>query len=653
MARTMDVRCNRCGTEYELDEARVASAGTTVKCSNCGHIFKVLPGGEVREGSGAHKVSTKQPSTETTRLPNLAATANASGTVPSAPSSAPSSASGEWMVRKVDGQIFRFRELTTLQKWIVERKVGRDDEISRTARSWKKLGEIAELTSFFQVVEAADAAQRPITASQLPQIHLTATPTGTFQAIPMPLALSHPPAPVFGGIIDEHSSAGRRVESRAMPPPPPPEPAPEGLDDNDPVFGWQRRRSTVLRTVVALAVGLVGVAAIVVALKHRPASTLSPAVREQVQLALQKGDEPARKVAMSALSASTVPAAPAVRARLQAEGARALRDAIRLGEEAVATAVANAAPGVVAGTPPPAPPPMPLPAAAATTAERLLAEADAAILTLRAAGATEVDADLAAATIALTRGDDAGITTAIANAREHGRVLDDVTRAAVDDELRLLLTLADAAHVDPRDVANANETIVKLERFNDVRAAAAAAFIDIGTLRLARERALTTTPPTVVDPVVVDAVSKRFAALPASDPRRTAGNALVIALSTLPAPVAVVAPVVEETPTALTPTAPTPTAPTAPTAPRVETSASVLKQAWAALDASRHSEAIRLFNKALSLSPSLSEAQFGLAEASRFAGKNEQAASAYRRYLEMDPSGKDANIAKNALKQLE
>ena len=38
----MDVRCRQCGTEYELDDARVAAAGTTVKCSSCGHDFKLL-----------------------------------------------------------------------------------------------------------------------------------------------------------------------------------------------------------------------------------------------------------------------------------------------------------------------------------------------------------------------------------------------------------------------------------------------------------------------------------------------------------------------------------------------------------------------------------------------------------------------------------
>src|SRR5207237_5803265 len=38
---TMDVRCEKCQTEYELDEARLKPGGVTVKCTNCGHMFKI------------------------------------------------------------------------------------------------------------------------------------------------------------------------------------------------------------------------------------------------------------------------------------------------------------------------------------------------------------------------------------------------------------------------------------------------------------------------------------------------------------------------------------------------------------------------------------------------------------------------------------
>lgn len=117
----MDVRCDKCGTEYEFDEARIGASGVTVKCTACGFVFKV-----------------KKP--EGTR---------SSGPAPGKPR--------EWLVRKPDGQMIAFRELTTLQKWIVEGRIHRDDEISKNGETWKRLGNINELEPFFSVFERAKA----------------------------------------------------------------------------------------------------------------------------------------------------------------------------------------------------------------------------------------------------------------------------------------------------------------------------------------------------------------------------------------------------------------------------------------------------------------------------------------------------------------
>ena len=37
----MDVRCERCGSQYELDEDRVTEAGVAVRCTHCDHVFMV------------------------------------------------------------------------------------------------------------------------------------------------------------------------------------------------------------------------------------------------------------------------------------------------------------------------------------------------------------------------------------------------------------------------------------------------------------------------------------------------------------------------------------------------------------------------------------------------------------------------------------
>lgn len=154
----MDIRCERCGTEYEFDDNRVTEAGITVKCSSCGHMFKI-------------------------RKKSFVLT---EPVVPGREEEAP--ASKNWMIRKPDGQMLSFKELTTLQKWIVERKVSREDEISKSGESWKKLGSIAELASFFRVVDQS----QPV----LPAVPPPAAPvTQPLPAVVPPPGMPLPAAP--------------------------------------------------------------------------------------------------------------------------------------------------------------------------------------------------------------------------------------------------------------------------------------------------------------------------------------------------------------------------------------------------------------------------------------------------------------------------
>src|SRR5437762_4471682 len=117
----MDVRCERCETEYELEDSSVSEAGTSVQCTTCGHRFIV----------------TKSSSSPTS--PGQAAVA----TPPTAPPTEPGVP--EWTLSTDDGKVHRFRDLNTLQKWIVERKVSRSDRLSRSGGPWLALGDMDEL----------------------------------------------------------------------------------------------------------------------------------------------------------------------------------------------------------------------------------------------------------------------------------------------------------------------------------------------------------------------------------------------------------------------------------------------------------------------------------------------------------------------------
>ncbi len=103
----MDVRCGRCGTEYEFDDALVSERGTTVKCTNCGHQFKVHPA-ESRGG-----------------------------------------APERWVVRTMTGRELVYTSLRELQRGIAQRQVGPEDLLSRGSGPPRPLGSIAELEPFF------------------------------------------------------------------------------------------------------------------------------------------------------------------------------------------------------------------------------------------------------------------------------------------------------------------------------------------------------------------------------------------------------------------------------------------------------------------------------------------------------------------------
>ncbi len=81
--------------------------------------------------------------------------------------------------------------------------------------------------------------------------------------------------------------------------------------------------------------------------------------------------------------------------------------------------------------------------------------------------------------------------------------------------------------------------------------------------------------------------------------------------------------------------------------------AATLAMSWALLDAGRHEAAAKGFRAVVTGNPSFVEAQFGLGEALRAQGKTTEAIAAFQRYLELAPTGQDAEIAKNAIRALE
>jgi predicted Zn finger-like uncharacterized protein len=106
----MDVICERCSTEYEFDETLLSGRGTSVKCTNCGHVFKVYP----KAALDADRTTSS------------------------------------WRLKTAGGLIDTIDSLRELQRRISSGELTPDDEIARGDEDWKTLGSIPELETFFQ-----------------------------------------------------------------------------------------------------------------------------------------------------------------------------------------------------------------------------------------------------------------------------------------------------------------------------------------------------------------------------------------------------------------------------------------------------------------------------------------------------------------------
>lgn len=99
----------------------------------------------------------------------------------------------EWTLSTDDGKVHRFRDLNTLQKWIVERKVGRTERISRAGGPWLALEDVVELTPFFNVVDEADRARASTgIMGGMPTAPTFPSPSGGWNATPAARAPSGP-----------------------------------------------------------------------------------------------------------------------------------------------------------------------------------------------------------------------------------------------------------------------------------------------------------------------------------------------------------------------------------------------------------------------------------------------------------------------------
>lgn len=154
----MIVSCERCHARYKLDDAKIKGRGAKITCPRCRHVFVVYTGNEGVEASTDTATGSSAPATEPGPK-GQETPPPAEDTSPGAPRSAedldfrkvgiPS-----WKVKVKIGLVYDFSDISTLKKYIQDKRVTQEDVISPDGSEWVRIGDIPDLDQYFvQVYE--------------------------------------------------------------------------------------------------------------------------------------------------------------------------------------------------------------------------------------------------------------------------------------------------------------------------------------------------------------------------------------------------------------------------------------------------------------------------------------------------------------------
>lgn len=199
----MKIQCENCSIEHELDPpAWVVSSGRPFRfrCSSCGHSQMVSASGNRAEPAplAVPAASTPRPAAEeaTTEPRSSAPAVTASTATPAPAPSAAAPGDSPPIYLKQEGKVYLVRDWATVQRWIMERRVEREDLVSEGGVRWEPVGSRAELGSFFAAVEQLEAVEQ--------------TGPGPATPAPAPFASSNPfPFGSPDDTEDELGSSGR------------------------------------------------------------------------------------------------------------------------------------------------------------------------------------------------------------------------------------------------------------------------------------------------------------------------------------------------------------------------------------------------------------------------------------------------------------
>lgn len=263
----MDIRCERCGTEYELDEDRIPEAGINVRCADCELIFRVFRPAPAPV-AGIVPVSPAVPE------PIPEARTEASSEPVSEPTPAvapaPSPTVAAIRVRESGADVAdECADIPTLQRWVIEGRVGSRHEVSLDGGPFAPASSFAELAPFLSLIESAavpapaaeDAAVTRPEFGRVPSSDAgdTAVEGVTRDAAEnAAAALTVPAVPVFSEstTVSTSTTSEARTEAPASESPAPDSRA-MGGDEEDPEVALLRSQSRRRLQLAAVALVLV------------------------------------------------------------------------------------------------------------------------------------------------------------------------------------------------------------------------------------------------------------------------------------------------------------------------------------------------------------------------------------------------------------
>jgi predicted Zn finger-like uncharacterized protein len=180
--KLMGIRCDRCQTECKVDDSSAGQSSREIQCSACGHVMIIGP-------------KTPAP-------------------LPSSPGpGTPKPEANEWVVETVHGRRLQTGEIAALHRWIIERRVTRDDRISCNGQPFQPMAEVAELLPFFDITDSAERARRADTPS--PKV-LPAPPPATAQPPTTGETTAGGPTPARADVLPADDD---RTETKVVPSP--------------------------------------------------------------------------------------------------------------------------------------------------------------------------------------------------------------------------------------------------------------------------------------------------------------------------------------------------------------------------------------------------------------------------------------------------